>query len=333
MRSIRNLGGLDLPPTPAGDFINYVLDGQQRLTSLFAAFRGLKIQREEEDEEDYAEFYLDLNAGESDEIVLTEHSKRDHHTVIKLCDLLYGKLKTLAKFSEPLQDRIQQYKDRLSAYKFPTVLIQDAPIDVATEIFTRLNVSGKPLSVFEIMVARTYDSKRNFDLAERCDQLLDDLADVDYETIPETVFLQTVSILLAKECRKRNILMLPRASVIDTWPEAVDAVKRAVDFFRDSFRIQSQDYCPIRRCWCRSRTSSTSTPTNRPATGRSTCRIFFSRLTRRPVLTKRGNTLAQDIHKIDQILVSKLPTYEWAVDTSARFLEENGWFSLGAKLH
>ena len=26
LRSLRNLGGLDLPPTPKGDFIEYVLD-------------------------------------------------------------------------------------------------------------------------------------------------------------------------------------------------------------------------------------------------------------------------------------------------------------------
>src|SRR5262245_11087190 len=41
LRTIRNIGGIDLPKTPKGDYIQYVLDGQQRLTSLFAAVKGL----------------------------------------------------------------------------------------------------------------------------------------------------------------------------------------------------------------------------------------------------------------------------------------------------
>ena len=35
LRSVRNIGGLDIPETPAGDSVYYVLDGQQRITSLF----------------------------------------------------------------------------------------------------------------------------------------------------------------------------------------------------------------------------------------------------------------------------------------------------------
>jgi uncharacterized protein with ParB-like and HNH nuclease domain len=45
LRSIRNIGGIELPEPPDGDFIQYVLDGQQRLTSLFTILKGLKITR------------------------------------------------------------------------------------------------------------------------------------------------------------------------------------------------------------------------------------------------------------------------------------------------
>ncbi len=53
------------------------------------------------------------------------------------------------------RQRLQTYQKRLHTYQFSVILIQDAPIDVATEVFTRINVTGKPLSVFEIMVAKT----------------------------------------------------------------------------------------------------------------------------------------------------------------------------------
>src|SRR4051812_17691687 len=46
LRSVRNLGGIILPETPKGDFVLYILDGQQRMTSLFTVFKGLTIERD-----------------------------------------------------------------------------------------------------------------------------------------------------------------------------------------------------------------------------------------------------------------------------------------------
>lgn len=71
--------------------------------------------------------------------------------------------------------------------------MKDAAIDVATETFTRLNLGGEPLSVFEIMVAKTYDVDTNFDLAEKFDALITGLQSVDYDTLSSATVLQTVS--------------------------------------------------------------------------------------------------------------------------------------------
>ena len=34
LRTVRNIGGIEFPETPKGDFVEYVLDGQQRITSI-----------------------------------------------------------------------------------------------------------------------------------------------------------------------------------------------------------------------------------------------------------------------------------------------------------
>ncbi len=47
LRTVRNIGDAELPETPLGDFVQYVLDGQQRLTSLYASIKGLKVPRDE----------------------------------------------------------------------------------------------------------------------------------------------------------------------------------------------------------------------------------------------------------------------------------------------
>lgn len=95
---------------------------------------------------------------------------------------------------------LEDYKNRLNTYRFSTILLRDASIDVATEVFTRLNVGGKDLSVFEIMVAKTFDAKRNFDLSERYEEVKDKLEEVGYDTIPAIVFLQTIALLQKGEC-------------------------------------------------------------------------------------------------------------------------------------
>jgi uncharacterized protein with ParB-like and HNH nuclease domain len=69
LRSIRNLGGLTLPDTPKGDAVKYVLDGQQRLTSLFVTLKGLSIKRDDRTD-DFSLLWVDLVVDEDQEIIL-----------------------------------------------------------------------------------------------------------------------------------------------------------------------------------------------------------------------------------------------------------------------
>ena len=110
-------------------------------------------------------------------------------------------------------------------YNFRGVNLKNADIDVATEVFTRLNVGGKELTLFEIMVAKTYDGTRGFDLAEKYEALMKELETVNYETISSSTVLRVVSMLLAKDVTRKQILKLPKKDFIDTWDKAVDSIK------------------------------------------------------------------------------------------------------------
>jgi len=46
MRHFRNIGNVALPEIPPGDAALYVLDGQQRITSLYAVRKGVRITRD-----------------------------------------------------------------------------------------------------------------------------------------------------------------------------------------------------------------------------------------------------------------------------------------------
>ena len=99
LRSVRNLGGVNLPETPSGDFIEYVLDGQQRLTSIFATLVGAKVKREYRID-DFSEVYVNLEASEDEEIVVSSKDGLDDKSSIKLTLLLSGGLQYLASFSK-----------------------------------------------------------------------------------------------------------------------------------------------------------------------------------------------------------------------------------------
>jgi len=87
LRSVRNLGGVSLPDTPKGDAVKYVLDGQQRLTSLFATLKGLMIEREDR-QEDFSQFWVDLTVSDHEEIILMEDTAQNGKETIQLKDLL-----------------------------------------------------------------------------------------------------------------------------------------------------------------------------------------------------------------------------------------------------
>ncbi len=329
LRSIRNLGATDLPDTPAGNAVKYVLDGQQRLTSLFVTLNGLKIHREDRDD-DYSQMWLDLKATEEDDLVLLDMRGRNEDGYILLQDLLHGEFDFLASFPKDAQTRIKLYKNRIESYQFSAVQITDAPIDVATEIFTRLNVGGKPLTPFEIMVAKTYDAVSGFDLAEKFGALIEELGEIEYETIPESNLLQAVAIFIGKDAKKKSILRLKREDVIAAWPQVVDGVKHTIDYFRTAYGIPASRLLPYSALIIPFAYFFHHHKKNPSGNRAKYLEDFFWRvsLSGRYSQGLEGRVV-QDIARIDQILANQKPSYDWAVDVSATFIEENGYFSTG----
>lgn len=331
LRSIRNIGGLELPTSPKGDFIQYVLDGQQRLTSLFAAIKGLSIGRADGTKEDFSTFFVDLEADSDEPLVLAElDDESKKHRWIKLNDLLFGKIKQLSQYPEDAQEVIQAYKDRLNAYQFPIVTLKEAPIEVATEVFTRLNVSGKDLSMFEIMVAKTYDAERQFDLAEKYDELITKLKQARYGTLPSAAVLQAVSACISKETKKKAILAINKTKIVDEWDRIAKALAKAVDYLRNSVGVPVSQLLPYPALIVPFTYYFYREKHNPDAKRSQLLQEFFWRVGLGERYSGSLDTkLAQDIKRMDVIIDGKRPVYDWDVDTSVEYLRRNGGFSTG----
>lgn len=330
LRSVRNLGNVTLPPPKDGDVVSFVLDGQQRLTSLFAILKGLTIERAGGRAEDFSQVYVDLLAGSDDQIVTADLTGRDPSACITLKTLLHGGLKELSTYPEAFHAKLDEYKQRIQSYDFSIIKVRDVPIDVATEIFTRINVGGKPLSLFEIMVAKTYDEKKGFDLSERFDALLTSLQPIDYETVSDATVLQLISLIMAADCKKQTILKLGKSEFIDIWDKAIDGFERAVEYFRGTYRIPVSHLLPYNTLLVPFGYYFYKHPDKPDAVQKALLEDFFWRCALGGRYSSSVESkLAQDIKRIDAILAENSPDYDWAIDVSPEFLIENGWFNAG----
>ena len=332
LRVVRDIGGVDFPDTPDGQYANLVLDGQQRLTSLYAAVKGVSIQRNGH-AEDYGEICVDLSADpNSDEpVVLPSPSmEADGSQFIRVKDLVAAKFSLIRTYPEELHDLLQQYRDRIAGYSFSIVMVQDAPIEVATEIFTRLNVEGQRLSTFEIMVAKTFDPSRDFDLAEEYAVLVKRLSEVDYSTVPGAVVLQTVGALQARAIKSKDILALDRAGFIDTWPRAVDGIERAIDYFRGYFRIPVSKLLPYPHLivpFAYFFAKHNDPPLDYK---KDLLQDFFWRVALTSWYSRSVESrIESDLARMDTILDGRQPDYEVGVDASPEAIAEYGWFRTG----
>lgn len=149
LRSYKEVGNHKLPDTDKGDYVQYILDGQQRITSLYAIRKGIRITKDGK-EVDYRDIFINLDHDpENDEqIVVTEQQKGKRYVSVhrvltsQVTDLLdeFPNRETLKL--------IETYKNKLTNYDFSTITIKDYPIEVACEVFSRINTGGKSLTVF-----------------------------------------------------------------------------------------------------------------------------------------------------------------------------------------
>ncbi len=334
LRSVRNIGNICFPETPKGDFTHYVLDGQQRITSIYAALNGVKLTRSDGKEEDYSEIYIDLTANdEDDEVVILETSDKEEHTYISLCDLMKGNIVDIVKkYNRPDNDvitKIQKYRDAINNYPFSSITLTETTIDEATEIFTRLNVGGKKLTVFEIMVAKTFDNTSGFDLSDKYDNLIKTLENVNYETIPNSTLLQSISVCLVGECTKKVILNLNKSDFIKIYADVENALLTTIDYFKTKYRIPVSALLPYDALIVPFTYFFYKSKQVKPSNIQAQ---FLEDYFWRVVISSRfysslEQRIGQDIKRMDEILKEKRPEYDEIIDIQKETIIHEGEFT------
>jgi len=318
LRHLRQIGNIKLPEPPSGDSIQYVLDGQQRITSLYAVRKGLRITRDGR-VIDYKDICIDLSvdADSQEECVFEEVPESTK--AISVFKLLTQDITEFDEFEKEERKKIHLYRERLTGYDFSVIEIPEYNINEACEIFTRINTGGKVLSLFEIMVAKTYDLDSDFDLAEKYEELLysensqeKSLEDAGFETIPAMTVLHCVSTHILASIKSSSILSLDRKAVIAAWPNVKSTMFTAIDHLQSNLGVAVSRLLPY---------SALLVPFS----------YFFDRNELKPADEKQSILLAEffywaslgsrytsavatkmtaDLHKMDDILKHKRPSYQ-----------------------
>jgi hypothetical protein len=316
LRHVRNIGNVALPDIPAGDAALYVLDGQQRITSLYATRKGVIFEKDGQ-RLDYRDISINLGLDpDSDEPLVTPEPP-ENGPYISVFNLLNGSLKDLANNYGPYLNAVDLYRFRLTGYDFSTIIIEDYPIDVACEVFARINTGGTELTLFEIMVAKTYELER-FDLAREYQYLVDnngsgkDLQDASYDTMPDSTVLQCVSTHLCGQARAKDILKLKKADFIAAWPTVKDGIFAAVDYLRTHLRIPVSLLLPYHALLVPFTYFFIKTGGNQPSElqDKLLSQYFWWASLSRRFSSAVESKLAQDILRVDEILAGRPPSYQ-----------------------
>lgn len=317
MNHIKNIGKFKLPEPEEGEKIQYILDGQQRITSLYAAYSGETIRKEGEKKvTDYKNIYIDLEKDiESDEQIVTDVEPEGLHISLH-------KVLNHLKFDDEIEDnyedrncrkRIRQYANIFETYDFSTIVLRKEDIDSAIEVFTRINTGGAKLSLFEIMSAKTYDEAVGFDMAKKFQELLKELELIRFDTISSSVILSSLSLVLSKnkECKRKVILQLDKQQIIDNWDKVVSALRSSIDYFRSVYRIPVSTLLPYDALLIPFTYFFYYNERNPSGTQAKYLEEFFWRisLSHRYSSTTESR-LSQDIKRIDKILEAERPSYD-----------------------
>ncbi len=239
LKSERNVGSFVLPDSPDDYPVKYVLDGQQRLTTLYGVFHSA-------DDTVNAELAARFNiCFVPATYSFVPQAAASHNPSLNLRDVLDATrlLKELPRFSQSEQETIAGLQERFKDYEFPVVTIKNRTNQEVCRIFQRINSSGTQLSTIELLTAWTWSE--NFDLQARIQRTLNALSDKGFGSLDDQYILRSLAARLAGDL---NVEALVDADP-DDLVRAMDDVERAsatmVDFLVGEFKIRNSIFIPF----------------------------------------------------------------------------------------
>ncbi|MBN3792655.1 DUF262 domain-containing protein [Burkholderia sp. Ac-20353] len=289
LHSHRSIGGHVLTEQVNAAEHRYILDGQQRTTSLYSSIYGGKIEGQDSNPMVYIDLTIALD-GPTDDMSYRDRflfwdeiddqngalirnkgrQKRfNEGTVVSLHDIIFdfGKLDSKLAglpYDAPERVRLRTMQSILQNYRLSFIELHGIEVAEVCQIFERVNQAGKPLSIFDIVVAKTYrtaddaNGTSGFYLRDLIQAFRESLGVSNYARLDDWTFLQMVAVCVRLHQQKTNgratVLNITdkylnelKASEIEAvWESAQAAMRKTLGFLDHVLSLNGPNLVPYR---------------------------------------------------------------------------------------
>lgn len=267
----------------------YILDGQQRTTSLLTSLYGGAIEgRDSFDPTLYVDLTVQIDSETDDESyknrflfwdeiddrhgdIKQNIGKKKRFTeglVVKLIDvknnfevverrLVEDSNPCYKDYGHPVRNELRRLKSILDNYRISFIEVKGIQVSEVCQIFERINQAGKPLNIFDIVVAKTFKpttaTEQGFYLRELIDKFRT-TNQSQFLKISDLDYLQTLAVLIIRnvnDCGVRNITdrylnEIKTEQITTIWEDARNAILKTFDFFENHLHIKTPYLIPYR---------------------------------------------------------------------------------------
>jgi len=282
----RTIGGHVIADEDGRDDFQYILDGQQRTTSLLTSLYGGKIEGKEGFD---PALYIDLTIEDEDEVddqsfkrrflfwdeiddrggAYARNSKRMKRyregLIIKLRDVMedFGSIERrlvenkYGDYDNPVRQRLREVRDVLDNYRLSFIELKGIAVSEVCQIFERINQEGKPLDIFDIVVAKTFRVKRDgqpgFYLREIVENFREQTGG-NFADIDDLTYLQIIATVIQQQLPDAGIYNITptylnriKTEHIETvWEGTAQAIRRLFDFLDNHLHLKGPRLIPYR---------------------------------------------------------------------------------------
>lgn len=241
IRTTTCVGPVTISPRPEG-LVGYLLDGQQRVSTLVGTLRLPDNVNSTIDHVDWS-VYCDL---ETREFLRAPPAgvEPQHFPVRSLLNTVgfFAACRRIAQVEDPyLARRWLNEADRLATafrdYQLPVIHIREADLDSAVTVFARLNRRGRKMTADEMVSALTY-REGEFHLAQKLDEFKEELSSRGFGNLDRVLLLRAVLAALdrdiyAKDWADLMVKREVRSKLPKSFDVAVIGIRHALAFLND----------------------------------------------------------------------------------------------------
>ncbi len=252
IESTQRIGPVVINSRPSG-LIGYLLDGQQRVSTLVGTLRLTDDMEESVDQVDWR-VYCNLDTLEFHRAP-ADGVGPQHFPVRSLLNTA-GFFDACRRIESEVDDRLRSQRwlneaDRLANafrdYQLPLIHIREADLDSAVTVFARLNRTGRKMTADEMVSALTYQ-RGQFHLAQKLNEFKAELDKTGFGNLDRVFLLRAVLAALDRDIYAKDWAdLMVKQKVRETLPVAFEAasegIRRALGFL-ESLGVTSDRLLP-----------------------------------------------------------------------------------------